>query len=79
MKLVNRLDDYLNDREYKIIMKHNQINIINYDDIIDFSLTKVSIRYRKQIFIIEGMNLVISKMIDNEVLITGNISNVRIN
>lgn len=79
MRLVNKIDDYLIDKEYKIIIKKNQINIINYDEIIEFSLTRVSIKYQNQIFIIEGTNLVISKMIDDEVLITGNIISVRIN
>lgn len=79
MKLVDRLEDYLYDNEYKIIVKKNQVDIVNYDEIIDFSLNKISIKYRNKIFVIEGTNMVISKMLDNEILITGNISNLRIN
>lgn len=79
MNILNRIDNYLYDKEYKIIIKMNEVNIINYDEIIEFSLTKVSIKYRNKIIIIEGKNLVISKMLDDEVLITGIISNVRIN
>ena len=79
MKLIDRFNDYLLDREYKIIMKENYLNIINYDEIIDFSLQKVSIKINNKILVIEGTNLVISKMLEQEVLITGNISLVRIN
>ena len=79
MKLVDRLEDYLYDNEYKIIVKKNQVDIVNYDEIIDFSLNKISIKYRNKIFVIEGTNMVISKMLDNEILITGNISSLRIN
>lgn len=79
MNILNRIDNYLYDKEYKIIIKINEVNIINYDEIIEFSLDKVSIRYKNKKIIIEGQNLVISKMLDDEVLITGNISNVRIN
>ena len=79
MKILNRLDNYLSDREYKIIIKENYIDIINYDEIIDFSLNKVSIRYKDKLIIVEGKNLVITKMIDEEVLITGNITTIRIN
>lgn len=79
MKLVDRLGDYLYDNEYKIIVKKNQVDIVNYDEIIDFSLNKISVKYRNKIFVIEGTNMVISKMLDNEILITGNISNLRIN
>lgn len=79
MKLKERIDNYLYDREYKIIIKNNEINIVNYDEIIDFSLTTISIKYRNKKIIIDGKNLLISKMIENEVLITGDISNIRIN
>ena len=79
MKLVDRLEDYLYDNEYKIIVKKNQVDIVNYDEIIAFSLNKISVKYRNKIFVIEGTNMVISKMLDNEILITGNISSLRIN
>jgi len=79
MKLIDRLDNYLSDKEYKIIIKENYINIVNYDEIVDFSLTKISVKYKNKIIIIEGINLSIAKMIEEEVLITGNISNISIN
>lgn len=79
MKIFDRLDDYLYDKEYKIIIKQNEVNIINYDEIIDFTLSKVSVKYKNKIIIIEGRNLIISKMIEDEVLIIGDITNIRIN
>ena len=79
MKLIDRFSNYIEDREYKIIIKENYLNIVNYDEIVDFSLHKVSVKIRNKILIIEGTNLVISKMLENEVLITGNITVVRIN
>ena len=57
----------------------NYVNIINYDEIIDFSLNNISVKYHNKIISIEGHNLIISKMVQDEVLITGEISNVRIN
>lgn len=79
MKLMNRLDNYLYDREYKIIVKDGFVDIVNYDEIVDFTLTKISVRYKNKIIIVEGRDLTISKMIDNEVLVVGNIEVVRIN
>ena len=79
MKLINKLDRYLYDREYKIIIKENYVNIINYDEIIDFNLSNISVKYQNKIIAIEGRNLTISKMVEDEVLITGEISNIRIN
>ena len=79
MKLRDRLDNYLYDREYKIIIKDNYVNIINYDEIADFTLSRIAIKYRNKMIVIEGVNLTISKMVIDEVIVTGKISNIRIN
>jgi len=79
MKLVNKLSNYLLDSDYKITLKNNNININNYDEIIDFSLTKISVKCKNNIIIIEGRNLRITTMIDNEVLIKGYINKISIN
>ena len=52
------------------------INIINYKDIIDFSDNKVIIDGTNINIIISGKSLVISKLLDEEVLITGDISKI---
>ena len=79
MKIMNRLDNYLYDKEYRIIIKENYVNIVNYDEIVDFNLNKISVKYRNKKVSIEGTNLTINKMVEDEVLITGNISNISIN
>lgn len=79
MKLMNRLDNYLYDREYKIILKENYLNIVNYGEIIDFSLDKISVRKNNKNIIVTGKNLTINKMLDEELLITGIIQTISIN
>lgn len=79
MKIINKLESYLVDNDYRIILRNNCVNIVNYDEIIHFSSTKISIRVVKNIVIFEGNNLVITKMLDSEILITGNIFNISIN
>ena len=76
MKLVRMIDDYVNEKKYSMIYKNNKLNIINYTEIIDFSSKLISIRYEDKVYHVEGSDLVISKMMDNEILITGNISNI---
>lgn len=75
MKLINKLDRFLEDKNYEIILKENKVNIINFLEIIDFSATKISLRCNDKIVNIEGKNLIISKMLDDELLITGIIFN----
>ena len=78
MKLINKLDRYLNDNDYKILIKENYVNIINYDEIIDFNLNNISVKYNNKVIIIEGNNLTISKLVKDEVLILGEITSIRI-
>ena len=79
MKLTSKLDKYLEDEDYKISIKKNQINIINFKEIIDFSDNKITLKCDNKRIDVEGKNLIISKMIDDELLIIGNIYNIRIN
>lgn len=79
MKLISKLDRYLEDKNYQIIIKENQINIVNFTEVIDFSINKISVRCDNKIINIEGKNLIISKMLDEEILIVGTIINLRIN
>ena len=78
MRLKKKLERYLYDKEYKIIIKENYVNIINYDEIIDFNLTNISVKYHDKVINIDGHNLTILKMIEDEVLITGEINAIRI-
>lgn len=68
--------DYIEDKKYSMIYKDNKLDIINYTKIIDFSSNLISIEYKDNIYHIEGNNLVISKMMDDEILITGNITSI---
>ena len=54
-------------------------NYINDKKFMDFSDTKISISYLDSKYIITGTNLVISKMLEEEVLITGNIEGISFN
>lgn len=79
MGLLDRLDRYLIDSEYRINIYKDGVHIINYLEVVDFSNTKVVVRYREGTTIIEGENLVVSKMMDDELLITGKLKVLKYN
>lgn len=79
MSIKSKLENYLYDNEYKIIIKNNSINICNYTEIIDFDVNKIVIKNKDKKISIEGKDLIISKMLKEEVLITGIIKNISIN
>lgn len=78
MKLINRLNEYLEDNNYQIIIKEKSINIINFQEILDFSEKNIKIRCINKIIEIDGQKMIVSKMLDDEILITGIINNIRI-
>ncbi len=78
MKILDRINNYINENEYKIVITESYINIINYIEILDFDSTKISIRHEKGITSIIGKDLVISKMFQDEILITGNFYTVNL-
>ena len=78
MKLNDYLDRYLVDKTYAITIKNNTIHIENYIEIEDFTNTRVIIKYEKGKTIIIGNNLVLSKMLKDELLITGKIKTIEV-
>lgn len=78
MKLTNYIDKYLNDKTYSITIKNNYIHIINYIEINDFSSSKIVIKHQKGTTTIIGNNLIISKMLKDELLITGQIKIIEV-
>ncbi len=76
MKILNKLDNYINDKNFSILYKYNKLDIINYSEILEFTSNIISIKYYDKIYNIRGNDLVITKMMDNEILISGNIENI---
>lgn len=79
MKMFDYLDRYLIDREYKITISKGEIHILNYMEIEDFSSTRVVVRYEGGVTVILGSDLVVSKMQDEELLITGKLKSIEYN
>ena len=79
VKVFDKLDRYLVDNEYKVTIKGEIIHIINYLEIVDFSGERVVIKYRDGITILMGNDLVVSKMMDDELLIVGKLKSIEYN
>lgn len=75
-KLLRMVNNYVNDNNFSIIYKNRTLDVINYTKILDFSSTLISFEYKNNSYYVEGENLVISKMMEEEILITGNIKKI---
>lgn len=77
--MFKRLSGYINNKEFKINIYNNLINIDNYDEIVTLTDNLIVIRYDKNYVYIKGNNLSIRRLLDNELLIDGNIGAINFN
>lgn len=78
MKLINNIRSFLLEDEFEIRIYKNKVNVINYDSIGHFDSNKIMIYYDAGLIIIKGNNLVVSKLLNDEVLITGIIQDIEL-
>ena len=76
MNIINGIRSYILDNDLKITIINNKINIINYKDIGHFDTNKIVVKVENGQIIIKGDSLVVSKLMNDEILITGNFSNI---
>lgn len=67
---------YINDTDFQIVYLNNQLNIINYDKINYMEDTKISLSYKTGSVVVGGENLRAKKLLDNEIIIVGEIKNL---
>ena len=75
MKLFDNVKNYIGENKFRLIVYKNKVNIVNYDSIKEIGATRISINADKNISV-EGMNLKLEKLLNKEVLITGDIEKI---
>jgi sporulation protein YqfC len=78
IKILNKITDYIYDKKMSLHIYEGYLNIVNYKEISNFSSNKVDILYDNGKITINGKNLVVSKLLDNELLINGEIKNIEL-
>lgn len=74
----NILYNYINDKEFRFTVYENKIHIINLKKIITLEENYISLLSSNKKINIKGNNFILLKLIDNELLIKGNISNIEV-
>lgn len=78
MKLFDRIDNYISEYKYKVIIVDDSVNIVNYKKIIEFTDNVIKVESKDGITTVNGSNLVITKMLSDEILITGKIYSIEL-
>jgi len=76
MSLVRRTRNYLLDEMFNMRVLKNKIDICNYESIGYLDNDLIIINYEDGEIKIKGENLVVSKLLDDEILISGDIKNI---
>ena len=76
MNIIDGIRSYILESDTKITIINNKINITNYIDIGHFDDNKIIDKLKNKNIIIKGENLVVSKLLDSEILITGEFYNI---
>ncbi len=61
------------DKTFKVVVYKDKINIINYAEVLAFDEENILIKTNEYLVKIKGMNLAISKLYNEELLIEGKI------
>lgn len=77
MHILNNLKNYLYDQNYIINIYDNYVYLFNYIELIRLMDTSIKIKFSNFIIDIEGTNFLIYKMTKKEMLIKGEVNNVR--
>ena len=76
MNIINGIRSYILEDNYKITIINNKISITNYLDIGHFDSNKIIVKLNDCEVIIKGTELTVSKLVGDEILITGKFNNI---
>lgn len=76
--MLNKIYDYISDNEFRFTIYDNKIHIINYKKIISLEDNYISFLSSNKKIIIHGNNLLLKKLLDNELLLQGFITSIEV-
>ena len=74
--MIRKVIDYIKEDEFEIKIDSKYINIINFIDIPFMEEEKIKINCKEGSILIKGKDLTVLKLLDKEILIKGNFSNI---
>ena len=71
--MFERVREYITDDEFRLVLFRNRVYITNYLEILTLNNKRISINNGNNLIVIKGEDLVLNKLLDKEILITGKI------
>lgn len=76
--MLDRLTNYINDNTFRFTVYENTIHVINYKRILILEEDRISFQSKNQKIKIEGEGLILKKILNQEMLITGKIYKIEV-
>lgn len=76
MGIIHQFRNYLLEESFELKAYKNMVNVVNFTSIGHFDSYKVVVEYEGGKVVISGEDLVVSKLMSDEILITGKISSI---
>lgn len=76
--MINLIGNYLNNKEYKMIIDEKSIYIVNYLKLLSLENNFISVQIPNKKILIYGKELILKKIINEEVLIKGIIKKIEV-
>lgn len=78
LKILNEFRNYMLEEKFEFRFIDNKLNIINYKSINHFDSNKIIISHGNGYIVINGKNLIVSRLLNNEIMIKGKINGIEI-
>lgn len=76
--MLHNIYEYVRDGEFRFTIYNNKIHIVNYKKILSLESDRISFISDVNRVVIKGNNLVLNKLLEEEILIIGNIISVEV-
>ena len=76
--MLERINNYINDQEFRYTIYENKIHILNFKRIISLENNSISFQGPKQKITIIGNNFIVSKLLNEEMLVMGTIEKIEV-
>ena len=76
--MLDRITNYINDNTFRFTVYENTIHVVNYKRILILEEDRISFQSNNQKIKIEGEGLILKKILNQEMLITGKIYKIEV-
>ena len=76
--MLNRIYNFIDDNEFRIPLYDDKIHFINFKKIISLENNYISLTGKNKKIVITGNNLLLNKLLKDEMLISGTINKIEV-